>query len=407
MTHSAIEALLERKIGVSALAMGIENLTKVIQQRMQACQFSDINTYYAHLLSTPKEWQTLVETVVVPETWFFRNHESFSFLGKYLVSQWQPHKAILRILSVPCSTGEEPYSIAMTVLDAGLAEQRFYIDAIDISENALQHARLGRYSAASFRSKESLFFRARYFSEEEGAYQVHAKIKNRVRFFQGNLCNDDFLSNHASYDIIFCRNLLIYWDSAAKAQGVNHLERLLKPGGLLFVGHAERPVFSRQRFDHVRHPGVFACQKRVQQKQAVNKPSLPNPEMPQKNVPKLVVSMVPDTTVLQNAVTSPENPLHAAQKLADQGDLHDALSLCQTYLTSHSDDSEAHFLAGVIYQALGKEESAIIYFNKTLYLNPMHLEALMYLIRLHEKQGNQNQVAYLKRRLQRIRAKQE
>ncbi len=414
MTHSAIEALLERKIGISAAAIGPENLLKVIRQRMRACQIENEQTYYVHLTTSIQEWQTLVETIVVPETWFFRNHESFSFLGKNIVSQWQSinSHAILRILSIPCSTGEEPYSIAMTLLDAGFFEHRFHVDAIDISESVLQRAKLGRYTLTSFRSKESLFFRTRYFSEIENQYQISAKIRNKVRFFQGNLRDDNFLRHNNPYDVIFCRNLLIYWDDAAKMHGLKHLERLLKPGGILFVGHAERPVFCENGFEQVRHPGVFACRKlketvKPQSRivQPVSGTVSPRKLPPAKRLKVTQPILVSSANSTKPNIEHPENLLTTAQKLADQGCLQEALTTCEAHLDIHMDHSQAYFLMGIIYQALGEDKQAILYFNKTVYLEPEHVEALIYLIRLFEKQRDQKQVAYLRRRLQRIRAR--
>src|SRR4051812_39758044 len=154
----------------------------------------------------------MIEGVVSPETSFFCASCSFLVLPQILTGDWSPRHPYesLRVLSAPCSTGEEPYSIAMALLDAGFPSERFQIDAVDISARALDLGRRGAYRRNSFRNKDA-GFRERYFQQIQDCYQLTESARNRVRFRYGNLVTEHFLAGNC-YDIIFCRNVLIYFD---------------------------------------------------------------------------------------------------------------------------------------------------------------------------------------------------
>ena len=154
------------------------------------------------------------------------------------------------MLSIPCGCGEEPYSIAITLRDLGLAPGSFHIDAVDVSARHLAAAERGVYRANSFRGKD-LAFRNRYFRPGAHAqdFTLDASVRASVRFTRGNLLDPGLLSGHPAYDIIFCRNVLIYFDAASRRRALATLDRLLGDAGLLFVGHAERIAVDDPRFE--------------------------------------------------------------------------------------------------------------------------------------------------------------
>ena len=161
-----------------------------------------------------------------------------------------------RVLSAPCSTGEEPYSIAMTLMGAGL--KSFQVDGVDISERALLKARDGIYGYNSFRADLPLYAQ-RWFRKCEQGRMLAQEVRNSVNFHAGNII-DGCLPN-GRYDVIFCRNLLIYLDDGSRKCLAALLNEKLKDGGLLFVGHAEiLPVFN-DWFTPVRKQGTFALRK--------------------------------------------------------------------------------------------------------------------------------------------------
>ena len=136
------------------------------------------------------------------------------------------------MLSLPCSSGEEPYSIAMALLDAGVPASRFQIDALDISERVVQFARRGLYGRNSFRG-DALDYRDRYFTETGDGHQLSAQVMERVRFQSGNLFDAGLLAHAPAYDFVFCRNLLIYFDQATQERAVQVLRRHTREDGVV------------------------------------------------------------------------------------------------------------------------------------------------------------------------------
>jgi chemotaxis protein methyltransferase WspC len=445
MFQTIIASMLEEKIGLSAEAVGADTIAKAVRRRMTECGLSagdeseGFSLYLSRLRSSEEEWEKLVEAVVVPETWFFRNQASFSFLKGYVRFEWLPeHKGqVLRVLSIPCSTGEEPYSAAMTFADMGVPEEiakgRFHIEAADISEKAIQKARIGIYGLSSFRG-EDLYFRDRYFERlaNTDTYKIHTYIKNMVRFTKGNLLDSRILAGEKPYDIIFCRNLLIYFTGTAKEQVVSAIDRLLARDGILFVGHVERPLISNSiaslRFVWIRQSGVFACRRAGQTHQRQSDSPrgsgpglrLSSPEkMPLSHETQCLESTEthgrasllsaetqrkkPESGITSDlTVSSLDSMLDEAQRLADRGALNESLELCQRCLNEDPFHSRTHFLAGVIYNAINDEVRAEEYFNKTVYLDPNHYEALSHLALILEHRGLFHGAARLRQRAQRI-----
>lgn len=443
MQLNTIEHLLARTIGLSVEALGGEVIRTAVRRRMEACQLQQYAEYVQYLAASQAEWAEFVEEVVVPETWFFRNQESYAFLEQYIQTEWMPQHQhrMLRVLSVPCSTGEEPYSIAMTLNEAGLPHSQFTIDAVDISTRGLQKARQGLYGQESFRHQDLRTYRKRYFQTTPAGYQIRSFLQQTVRFIQGNVVDKAFLLRAESYDIVFCRNLLIYLTDAARQTVVHSLNRLLAQTGLLFVGHAEGPLCQQKDFVWVLVPGVFAYRKtavvpeyrdsgkhqtpsRVEQRSQSDQPPPALPRRPggpkaSESVPSQRPAPVPtqasaserafDRSAPSGGYTEPEqsaetaaHTLARARDLADQGELQQALQLCEQVLANNAADLQAHFLEGLIYQALRDNQRAEECFNKTLYLDPNHHEALFYLAFIKEDQGEHTLARRLRERIKRI-----
>ena len=159
MAQTAIVALLGHTIGLNPEAVGAETIARAVRQRLAQCGTSDVQTYLKRLQTSEQELHALIDEVVVPETWFFRDQMPFAYLGRYVMAEWFPshQHAALRVLSLACSSGEEPYSIAMALLETGLAPQHFRIDAVDISHKALRWAQCAVYGSHSFRGDDLVF----------------------------------------------------------------------------------------------------------------------------------------------------------------------------------------------------------------------------------------------------------
>jgi chemotaxis protein methyltransferase WspC len=257
-----IEYMLRDKIGLDAASIGSSLIQRTVRLRMKALGLKTPEHYQRLLSSSKGEWDELIEAVVVTETWFFRDREPFSVLIRLLLNEWlpaHPGKAV-SVLSIPCSSGEEPYSLVMGLLDAGVPPERFQVDAIDISARVLARARRGLYGRNSFRG-QGLEFRDRYFQPVKEGFFISPAVRDLVRFSQGNLLDDGFADAKGAYDFIFCRNLLIYFDRPTQQKALNKIANLLISNGVLFVGPAELPLVIEQGFVSANISMAFACRK--------------------------------------------------------------------------------------------------------------------------------------------------
>jgi len=370
-----------------------------IESRMQVHDCLSYRDYFQRLQSHDDELQALIEEVVVPETWFFRYPESFDCLTK-----WMPktHGAPLDILSIPCSTGEEPYSIVMNLLMEGLPHQRFHVDAADISSVALQRAEAAVYYEHSFRHHD-LRFRERYFDGlfdtriQRPYWKLHPHVQQCVSFHQANILQPN--SNlKQSYDVIFCRNLLIYFDKETQVKVLKRLHDMLKPNGLLFVGHSgSGHAYLTQAFTLLNHRG-FVWQKGVK-KQSVSIPSIRAAHVA--SVPRQAFSKrkAPASLQKNNTVSEPLPTLASIESLANQGKLLEAAKQCEQYTSQYPSQAQGWYLLGVIMQAENCFNVAKQHFQKTLYLNPNHEHGLLQLAIIAEHEGQHEQAERLRQRL--------
>ncbi|MBY0239172.1 MAG: protein-glutamate O-methyltransferase CheR, partial [Burkholderiaceae bacterium] len=232
---------------------------RAISQRMERTGDVD-REHYLDTLST-EEWTELVELLVVPESWMFRDPQAFQAAVAHIQSRLARAPRPVRILSVPCAGGEEPYSMAMALFDAGITPSGFAIDAIDLSPACVARARAGNYGRNAFRSKD-LAFRDKYFEAAgNDLYRINDAVRAQVRFSQGNLLAMDTSLHARYYDVIFCRNLLIYFDKPTTADAIARLASMLDDDGILFAGYAEVPSYTQHGFTPLPHRYAFALKK--------------------------------------------------------------------------------------------------------------------------------------------------
>lgn len=194
------------------------------------------------------EWQEFVNALTTNLTSFFREHHHFEILAKYLKTRsvtggW-------RIWCNAASTGEEPYSIAMTVMESLQARTAFQLVASDIDSKVLASAEKGVYRLESLKNvgEERLqrFF-LRGTGANEGMVRVRPELRQAVQFINVNLIKDGWPFQEP-FDVVFCRNVMIYFDGATQRQVLQRIHRTMKPGGLLFAGHSENFSDSRDLF---------------------------------------------------------------------------------------------------------------------------------------------------------------
>lgn len=320
-------------------------------------------------------WQAFADELVVPETWFFRDEQPFFFLAS-VARQRRQSGSVLRILSAPCSTGEEPYSIVLTLMKAGLGSGEYSIDAIDISERAIRAARRAVFPRTSFRTTKRDEWRE-YFAESGSGYKLREDVPATVRFRVANLLEDDWLRLQAPYSVIFCRNLLIYLRREARDRFLDTLERLLEPDGLLLAGNAELPLLIERGFQSVEHPRSFACRKRGL---AVH-PVLPTPTPTPWPLSKLPSAPVPPPD-------AGKEDLEQARRLANLGRLEDAAGICRRVDAAGTASADVYYLLGLIEHTSNRVFEAERYFRQALSMEPEHYKALVQMSLLYEARGN-------------------
>ncbi len=415
MAHIEIETLLHQNLGLKITSIGQLTVENAIRKRMLALGILEETAYVTYLKTSMFEVKELIEEVVVPETWFFRDEAAFEAMIGFVMKDWLPrHRdGMLKILSVPCSTGEEPYTIAIALLYAGWPAIRLSIDAIDISRRALARAEKGLYGEHSFRGSQ-LDFRQLFFERTEEGYLIRPAVRKKIRFLHGNILNRYFMENFGKYDIVFCRNLLIYLDAESQQHTITTLERLLNPEGLLFLGHAEAGVVHGGDLINVPFHQAFAFKKKTTTK----RPDTTSSSEVIKSLALLVVPAAPPVEILAGrevAATAratahlprpSANDITLARQSADQGRLEEAARLCQDHLHEHGPSSQAYFLLGVIRNATGDMEGAMKYLRKTVYLEPEYMDALILLQLLSERLGDRIGAGALKKRIQRLEERQ-
>ncbi|PRX98402.1 protein-glutamate O-methyltransferase CheR [Paraburkholderia sp. BL25I1N1] len=456
--------LLHRTIGLDAASLGHSAIERAVDQRAAAwCADghakATLNDYWEAAQGSPSMVQALIETVVVPETWFYRDAEAFKALARLAHERLAERGDALplRVLSLPCSTGEEPYTIAMTLLDAGINAAQLRIDAMDISDRSLAVAQRAVYGRNSFRGN-AFPFRDAHFTRTEDGWRLAPRIVETVRFSRANLMQLD-ASSLGVYDFVFCRNVLIYFDRDAQQKALQALASVLAENGTLFVGPAETGLLMRYGMQSAKIPLAFAFHHSVPEETQWNSwhtaplATAAALAMTHSHVPALSPPPVfsaepfawPDpvartpfsgatqftprdngatharktpmpaaTSSAHNSplppITAPINAardtLRAAHALADAGRLAEAATAINAYLEHHAPHADAFYLLGVLADANGDANLARSQYRKALYLDPQHAEALAHLATLLELEGDRNGARLLMQRATRAQGAQ-
>ncbi len=403
------EALFLRLKQATGLDLSRAAVSAAIKQRMKDGATANLAAYAQQALHDADELHALIDHLVVPETWFFRDAEAFSaavvWVQQKLVSG-QGRTRPLRLLSIPCASGEEPGSLAMALLDAGVSAQAFTIEAVDVSRQAVARARRGLYNRNAFRTAD-LSFRNRHFSQSPEGYTLSAAVRAQVQTSCGNLLTLNQPAPGQAFDLIFCRNLLIYFDAATQHAAIRKLHALLADDGLLFAGYAETTVCCQHGFAMAPLPKAFALQK----KQAQDAVALAPLHRPKRRVAPAAASArtahrmpvpVPVPAQAQAATVPPDALLRQAGQLADAGKPDQACAKYQAYLKMSPDSVEAYFMLGLLHEHAQDSAAAEACLRRAIYLDPGHYEALCHLALLNERSGRAHDAASFRQRAARV-----
>ncbi len=260
--------LLEDRFGLNFAGARQELLEGRLRPRLEALHLDGLRAYYHFLRAHPsreEEFTELSRRITNNETYFFRETAHFEAIIARIIPALgvELRARPLRILSAACSSGEEPYSLAIRLVDAGLELSgiRWEIDACDLSPARLETARSAVYDGMSFRATDDAT-RERCFRRHEGKWQLKDRYRRGVRFFHANLAAPLSGLGWGGYDVILCRNMLIYFSDAAFDRLISRFAQQLVPGGYLFLGHAESLFERSVEFESVQFAETMGYRKR-------------------------------------------------------------------------------------------------------------------------------------------------
>jgi len=260
---SEIKALIEKRSGILFDSSRERFFSLRVREHMDAKKVAHGTDLIRLLKSSNVEYDLLVERLLTQETSFFRYPSIYHALEKKVLPEmhmkkfWENPRS-LRIWSAGCATGEEPYSIAMTICDSIEFAEAWNINimATDISRKALAVAEAGLYPR---REVEAIGLKAEtYFTRSGDQFVVRPKIRNMVSFAQMNLAQSVYMGR---FDMIFCMNVMIYFSEERRAALIQRFYEYLEPGGYLFVGHAESVAKLPVKFDTTTHGDCILYQK--------------------------------------------------------------------------------------------------------------------------------------------------
>jgi len=262
--------LIYKKTGLFFEEKKIYFVKKRVNKRMEEGGFNDFSTYYKFLLfdsNKEDELQKLIELLTTNETYFFREFEQLQSFAEHCLPEVCEKKEKnkdynLRIWSAGCSTGEEPYTLSIILLE--MLDNPYLwkkeIIATDIDTMALEKAKRGVYGYRSIKNVPEDYF-AKYFVNNGDEYRIKLTAKSIVKFAKINLYDDNEIRKLKNFDFIFCRNVLIYFNDISRKKVVNYFYEALNPGGYIFLGHSESMSRISSAFRIKRKGGFIVYQK--------------------------------------------------------------------------------------------------------------------------------------------------
>lgn len=263
-SHIAIEPPIIEQIvqrltdaaGIDPASLEAGRIAWTIERRCRHLRLPGASAYLEHLASSSAELEDLIDALVIQETRFFRDAAVFDHLCLWAQSMMANSPGPLRILSAPCSTGQEAYSLAAVLHCAGIPLSAFRIDAFDISHTALATAKRGIYPASALQNT-SADLQVACGTLRNQHWHMREELRSRIRFERRNLAGPGAFDNAPGYHLILCRNLFIYLHAPARAILAESLSKALLPGGQLIVGSGDRVAELNERFTTLKPVASF------------------------------------------------------------------------------------------------------------------------------------------------------
>ncbi|MFH1654193.1 MAG: CheR family methyltransferase [Pseudomonadota bacterium] len=406
-------ALLLEESGISFDKNRKDILDSILLSRMSINKINSFMEFYSLLKTSPEELTQLIEDIVIGETYFFRNSPQIEVLIKNILPEIYKRKASssskeLQIWSAGCSRGDEPYSIAIAVLETleFPKDWKIRIFGTDINKQALKFAEKGEYSKRSVENIPEEYIK-KYFTKKNDTYLLSEKIKRMVVFKYQNLTKPDFDDEtFSNLDIIFCRNVTIYFKPEISQRLIDFFYDCLSDVGYLFLGHSESLWQKPTRFKVRMFPTTYIYEKSFDDEEESFKPFISFPEISSqfKEHPKKVSDIVFPTKevvsannienqvlfqkafehynkreyaesnqlideILKNKYDDEKALFLRAEILSNQEDYENACDILNKIIAKNNLSMDAHYLLGVVEYRLGNLTEAEENFRKVLYID--------------------------------------
>jgi chemotaxis protein methyltransferase CheR len=245
--------LLYKECGINFTDANKPILVQRLRGRLQEVNISTAKAYYELVIKSKEELKLFLDAITTNLTWFFRNQPHFDALERFVIPELMKVKKpkgdyTLRIWSAGCSSGEEPYTVSMLLAEKLAPPWKYDIVASDLSLKCLMTAKEGFYEKSKISGIPASYLK-KYFDEVEGGYKAKDIIKSRIKFDYHNLKN---VSPWRNIDIVFCRNVLIYFDEPTQLEVVSHFFDSMAQNAFLYIGHSESLFGMKTKFEFVK-----------------------------------------------------------------------------------------------------------------------------------------------------------
>lgn len=380
-TLPLFKALVLKRCGLQLEGVAEARLSKAIEILSSITGLSDAALMIAKLELDDALFDTFISHLTINETYFFREPKALNWLvDTYLPQRLAEKGAPLAILSAGCSSGEEPYSLAMALFEryGERATQLFTLSGGDVDQQVLAKARQGIYSGLAFRALHPAL-KQRYFSHHQNHYKICESLRSWVTFHPFNLLQPESVNAHGPFDVILFRNVSIYFDEPTRRRIQQHLHQRLAPEGILLCGVTETLGNDLGVLELVQTQGLFYFQPfKISALPSSVEPQIESRVEPERQI---LTHTAPAITVITSnpaafeEVPSPSdasfsNQLQRAHQLLNQNAFQEAADLLEELLAQHPWSVDTLLLAGLVARWRNAFEEAYTFFKRAIYVAP-------------------------------------
>ncbi len=409
--HSFLLELVESRLAIILNDHRRTDVLRVVEEMRVAGAITDAQDLCDKLSrqsTTDPLWQQLIRVATIGETYFFRDRSQIDVLWHSILPQLIQERQrtgyqTLRIWSAGCSTGEEPYSLAMMLRDL-IPDYKAWdirILATDLNNSHLERAQRGLYRTWSFRSETPPVCQTQWFVEAEGGYRIDPSIRNMVTFAPLNLADAAYVVGSVpllQMDLILCRNVLIYFDKNTVSAIIKRFHGVLGEAGWLVLGHSESSHMTTQAFNTHNFDGAVLYQKKPLQEytapvvaeiidtEPVSKPTLLAPRIVQK--PAAPVHTPESTARPAVNTTDKLDPWTLAHHAANRENWAEALDWLSEAEKEHKMRPEVHYLRGIVELQQNEIEKSLASLRQAIYCKNDFVLAHFTIGEIFEKLGH-------------------